>query len=171
MTDAVDRNTSSGSDRPNACVSDIVSTVRDRISTLADPDGGFVVACRESGLRPEPVRDVRFGRYDDAETAARLAARYRAAIRRVDPALATYDFVVSEASDETVEIARVREWTEGRRENGLPQSRQTVTVAGNGSDEWLRVENGAVVHFTGPDSLLDDEFVTRQLDSKLTENA
>jgi hypothetical protein len=152
-------------------LTEIVGRVRDEISTLEASQGPFVVACRESGFRPEPVRDVRFEQYDDAETACRLARRYRAAMRRVDPALEEYDLVVSEATDTTVEVARIREQTDRLRENGLPRARQTVTLAGSGSDEWLRVENGAVVQFTGPESLLDDEFVTRQLDSKLTENS
>jgi hypothetical protein len=142
-----------------------VGRLRGRIASLATPEGSFVVACRESGYRPEPVDDVRFERYDDAEAAGRLARRYRAAMRTVDPALTRYDLVVSEATGASVELASVRERTDRRRENGLPGSRQTVTLAGDGTGEWLRVENGAVVQFVGPDSLLDDEFVGRQLDA------
>lgn len=146
-----------------------VEQFRDRISALSDPDGTFIVACRESGHRPEPVRDARFENYADAEVASELARRYRAAMRTVDPSLARYGLTVSKADEGSVALVRVREHTDERRENGLPRARQTVTLAGNGSDEWLRVENGPVVQFTGPDSLLDDEFVTRQLDSKLAE--
>ncbi|MFC6864370.1 hypothetical protein ACFQGE_12990 [Halomicroarcula sp. GCM10025817] len=147
-----------------------VPRLRERIKALADPEGRYVVACRVSGVRPEPVRDRRFETYADAEKASELAGRYRAAMRRVDPALARYDLTVSETDDSTVELVSVRERTARRRENGLPTTSQTVTLAGNGSDEWLRVENGPVVEFAGPDALLDDEFVTRQLDSKLREN-
>jgi hypothetical protein len=42
-----------------------------------------------------------------------------------------------------------------------------VTLASGGRDEWLRVDNAPVVHLSGPESLLDDELVTRQLQSKL----
>ncbi|MFC7021245.1 MULTISPECIES: DUF7552 domain-containing protein [Haloarcula] len=147
-----------------------VSRLRERIETLADPEGRYVVACRVSGFRPEPVRECRFEAYADAEAACELAGRYRAAMRRVDPELARYDLTVSATDDTTVELVSVRERTGRRRENGLPSTSQTVTLAGNGSDEWLRVENGPVVQFAGPEALLDDEFVTRQLDSKLSEN-
>ena len=92
-------------------------------------------------------------------------------MRELDPGLTQHDLVVSTVEEGAVELAAVREATDRRRANGLPHSRQTVTLAGSGNDEWLRVENGPVVHFTGPDSLLDDEFVTRQLDSKLGEDA
>jgi hypothetical protein len=38
-------------------------------------------------------------------------------------------------------------------------------MAGAGSDEWLRVENAPVVDLVGPETLLDDEVVERQLET------
>ncbi len=154
-----------------AALAETVRTTRNRIEDLRTPDGEFVVACRESGVRPEPVTDARFACYDDAEQACVVARRYRESMRELDPALTRHALVVSAVEKGSVELASVREATDRRRPNGLPVARQTVTLAGSGNDEWLRVENGPVVHLTGPDSLLDDEFVTRQLDSKLTDNA
>ncbi|MFD1589466.1 hypothetical protein ACFR9U_21020 [Halorientalis brevis] len=152
-------------------LAETVGIARDRIEELRTSDGEFVVACRDSGVQPEPVTDARFESYDDAERACAVARRYREAMRELDPALTRHELVVSAVEEGAVEVACVREATDQRRANGLPHARQTVTLAGNGNDEWLRVENGTVVHFTGPDSLLDDEFVTRQLDSKLSEDA
>lgn len=140
---------------------------RERIAALASSDGTFVVACRNSGVRPEPVTDATFECYDDAERACIAARRYREAMRELDPSLTDHALVVSRADRGTVELASVRERTDRRRENGLPRTSRTVTLTGGGDDEWLRVENAPVVHFTGPESLLDDEFVTRQLDAKL----
>jgi hypothetical protein len=150
-------------------LAETVRSARRRLSDLEQPDGGFTVVCRDTGFRPEPVRDAQFGSYEDAERARDAAGRYRDAMRTLDPSLSEYDLVVSRTAETSLEVASVRELTEKRRANGLPRSRQTVTLAGSGSDEWLRVENGPVVHLSGPDSLLDDEFVTRQLDSKLAE--
>lgn len=152
-------------------LAETVRTTRERIEALRTPDGEFAVACRDSGVRPVPVTEARFESYADAERACAVARRYRAAMRELDPALTEHSLVVTAVDEGEVELACVREATDRRRPNGLPRARQTVTLAGSGNDEWLRVENGPVVHFTGPDSLLDDEFVTRQLDSKLGDDA
>jgi len=151
-----------------AALAAVIRSTRDRIERLRTADGEFVVTCRESGVRPEPVTDARFETHVEAERACTAARRHREAMRELDPGLTRRDLVVSPVDEGTVELASVREATDERRSNGLPRSRQTVTLAGRGNDEWLRVENGAVVHFAGPDSLLDDEVVGRQLDSKLT---
>jgi len=153
-----------------AALAATIWSARDRIDALRTLDGEFVVACRDSGVRPEPVTDARFESHADAERACTAARRYREAMGQLDPGLTRRDLVVSPVDEATVELASVREATDERRTNGLPRARQTVTLAGDGNDEWLRLENGPVVHFAGPDSLLDDEFVSRQLDSKLTEN-
>jgi len=152
-----------------AALAATIRSTRERIDALRTEDGEFVVACRESGVQPEPVTDATFASYPDAERACTAARRYREAMRELDPGLTRRDLIVSPVDDATVELASVREAIDERRANGLPSSRQTVTVAGDGNDEWLCIENGAVVHFAGPDSLLDDEVVARQLESKLTE--
>ena len=144
-----------------------IRVARDTVASLRSADGGFVVSCRESGIRPEPVTDARFDSHGDAQRACDAARRYRDAMQTLDPSLSRYDLVVSPIDQTALEVASVRERTDQRRANGLPASQRTVTLAGTGSDEWLRVENGPVVHFTGPDSLLDDEVVARQLRSKL----
>lgn len=146
-----------------------IRAARDTVSSLRSTDGGFVVSCRESGIRPAPITDARFDTHGDAQRACDAARRYRDAMRTLDPSLPRYDLIVSPLDETSLEVASVREQTNQRRSNGLPASQRTVTLAGTGSDEWLRVENGPVVHFTGPDSLLDDEVIARQLRSKLDE--
>jgi hypothetical protein len=140
---------------------------RERVEGLAVPDGEFAVVCRDTGVSPPPVSTARFGAYEDAERARMAAADYREAMRDLDPSLPVYDLAVGEASAVTLRFASVRETTTDRRENGLPRSSRTVTLAGDGRDEWLRIENAPVVHFTGPDALLDDEVVERQLRATL----
>jgi len=144
-----------------------VRAARETVADLASDDGAFVVAGRASGVRPAPVSAVAFDSYEAAERARDAAARYRAALRDVDPELPTYDLVVCERETGDLELATVRESTGERRENGVPRARETVTVTGDRRDEWLRVENAPLVHLTGPESPLDDELITRQLQSKL----
>ena len=158
--------TTSGTDE-YAMPVETIRAARDTVAALQSAEGDFVVSCRESGIRPEPVTDARFDSHSDAQQACDAARRYRDAMRTLDPSLSQYDLVVSPVDETPLEVASVREQTGRRRANGLPASRRTVTLAGTGSDEWLRVENGPVVHFTGPDSLLDDEVIARQLRSKL----
>lgn len=140
---------------------------RDRIRALAADDGRFVVVCRRTGASPAPVTGASFATYPTARRARDAASAYRNALREVDPGLPEYDLGVVEAPGGSVEVASVRHRTGDRRANGLPRSRRTVTVAGDGNDEWLRVENGPVVHLQGPESRLDDEVVARQLDATL----
>ena len=148
-------------------VADAVEASRERVDRLASPDGEFVVACRETGVRPAPVTGTRFDSYEEAETARNAARRYRAAQRSLDPDLARYDLAVCERGSGAVELASVREGTGGTRTNGLPRSRQTATVTGDRTDEWLKVENAPLVHLRGPDSPLDDEIVERQIGVQL----
>lgn len=138
---------------------------RDRVDALVAPEGPFTVACAETGASPPPVSDARFDSFVDAERARDAAVEYRAALRELDPGLASYDLAVCEARDTSLGFASVRETTTGRRANGLPRTRRTVTLAGAGSDEWLRVENAPVVDLVGPDARLDDEVVERQLET------
>ena len=140
---------------------------RERVDALTAADGAFVVACKETGVRPVPVSDARFETYEAAERARDAAVAYREALGDLDPSLPAYDLAVAEASAVSVGFASVRETTTDRRANGLPQLRRTVTLTGDGCDEWLEVENAPVVHLTGPDSLLDDEVVERQLRTTL----
>lgn len=161
-----DSGTDSGTDA-EAGLSDRLTTARECISDLAASDGRFVVACKDTGVRPDPVSAVRFPEYRAAERAREEAARYREALRAVDASLPEYDLVVVETTDDSLEVSSVRESTDRRRANGLPAARETVTLSGDRRDEWLRIENAAVVHLSGPESLLDDELVTRQLQSKL----
>jgi hypothetical protein len=140
---------------------------REEVERLAVPDGGFVVVCRDSGVSPPPVSTARFGTYADAERARTAAVGYREALSDLDPSLPSHDLAVSEAWDDTLRFASVRETTGDRRENGLPRSSRTVTLAGDGRDEWLRIENAPVVHLRGPDALLDDEVIERQLRATL----
>jgi hypothetical protein len=151
----------------DTAVADRLRKARRRIDRLATQDGRFAVQCKDTGASPEPITNRAFPSFEAAEAACEAARTYRESLRRLDPDLAAYDLVASERADDAVECSTVRKSTAKRRENGLPASRQTVTLAGDRCDEWLRIENGPVVHLTGRDSLLDDEFVSRQLQSKL----
>ncbi|MFC7229100.1 hypothetical protein N0B31_16975 [Salinirubellus salinus] len=138
---------------------------RDRVAALVADEGPFTVACAETGVSPPPVSDARFASFADAERARDAAVDYRTALRNLDPGLPSYDLAVCEARDTSLGFASVRETTADRRANGLPRTRRTVTLAGAGSDEWLRVENAPVVDLVGPETLLDDEVVERQLEA------
>ena len=142
-------------------------SARARVESLAAGDGPYYIACRRSGVRPEPVTDARFERLADAERALEAARRYRDALASLDPSCVRYDLDVYESNGADVSVTRVRETGGERRENGLPASRQSVLLAGTRVDEWLRMENGPVVHVVGRGSLLDDEDVARQIDVKL----
>jgi hypothetical protein len=145
--------------------------LRAQLEERAVADGDFRVACKDTGISPEPVAEALFDSYEDAEWASRTASRYRATLRRLDPAVPSYDLVVSERECGSMECATVRELTDQRRANGLPQAQSTITLAGDRDEEWLCIENGAVVHLAGPESLLDDELVSRQLQAKLSPTA
>lgn len=148
-------------------VSETLRRARRVIEELSVPDGDFEVACKDTGVVPEPVTDATFGSYEAADRACEAARRYREALRELDRSLTRYDLVASERFTDSLESSTLRELTDRRRANGLPQTRQTVTVASGRSDEWIRIENCPVVHLTGPESLLDDEFVSRQLRSNV----
>ena len=140
---------------------------RENVARLTVEDGVFAVACRETGTSPEPIDGATFATFEQAERARDAARRYRAVLRSLDPGLERYELAVCTADTTDGTLTQVRQRTDRRRENGVPESRQTVTLTGEGGDEWLRVENGPVVHLAGPDALLDDELVTRQLESGL----
>ena len=144
-----------------------VEATRERVERLATPDGEFVVACRETEVRPAPITGSRFDSYADAEKAREAAQRYRAAMRLLDPGLVRYDLAVCERGSDGVGFASVREGTSATPTNGLPRSRQTATLTGDRTDEWLRVENAPLVHLRGPESPLDDDIVERQIGVQL----
>jgi hypothetical protein len=151
-------------------VTEAVATMRSataRIESLAVTEGEFCVACRETGICPAPVTDRRFESYEHAERACAAAQAYREALEELDPTLSEYDLLASTVGERSLQCATAREVVDHQRRNGLPRAESNVTLAGDGYDEWLRIENAPVVHLSGPESLLDDELVTRQLDSKL----
>ena len=156
--------TSDESTESSACESPLLRA-RDRVDALAVEGGPFRVACAETGVSPPPVSDARFDSFADAERARDAAVDYRAALRKLDPGLVSYDLAVCETRDTSLGFASVRETTARRRENGLPRTRRTVTLAADGPDEWLRVENAPVVHLVCPEARLDDEVVERQLET------
>jgi hypothetical protein len=163
MTDEAGEETGERADAVGQTLRDARETVAD----LASEDGAYHVACRRTGVRPEPVTEVRFDRRVDARRACEAARRYRDALALLDPSRPSYDLEVYDEAGPEVSLARVRETTGERRENGLPAARQSVLLSGTRADEWLRMENGPVVHVVGNDSLLDDEIVSRQLSVKL----
>ncbi|QLG50086.1 DUF7552 domain-containing protein [Natrinema halophilum] len=149
-------------------VKETLEQARRLIEELSVPNGEFAVVCKDTGVVPEPVTDASFNSYEAADCACEAARQYREALGTLDRSLTRYDLVASERFTGSLESSTVRESIDRRRANGLPQTRQTVTVAGDRNDEWLRIENCPVVHLAGPDSLLDDEFVSRQLDSNVS---
>jgi hypothetical protein len=160
-----DRGTDTGQQSDGAAAT--ARAARERVAELSSAEGRFAVACRETGRRPAPVADAVFDSYGDAERARDAAREYRTAMRRVDPDLTEFTLAVCHADDRRVAVTARRESTDERRANGLPRASQTATVAGERTGEWLRVSNAPVVHLTGRGEALDDEFVSRQLRSKL----
>ena len=159
-----------GSTAGETRVVEATATLREaaaHIEELRTEDGEFCVVCAETGISPAPVTGARFDSFDAAEAAVEAARMYRDALETLDPTIAEYDLVVSAETKSSVQFAAAREVVDHQRQNGLPRAESNVTLAGDGYDEWLRIENAPVVHLSGPDSLLDDELVTRQLDSKL----
>ena len=72
--------------------------LRQRIDDLATDTGAYYVACGRTGDRPIPVTDKRFRDRTTARRAADAAEQYRAALRRYDPQVPRYDFIVRQAS-------------------------------------------------------------------------
>jgi hypothetical protein len=169
MAEQVDGNDEPAAREPRECDGGLVGTLRherENVDRLAG-DGAFAVACRETGTSPEPIDGATFESFEAAERARDAARRYRSVLRTLDPGLDRYELAVCTTDVVDGTLTQVRQRTASRRPNGVPESRQTVTLTGEGGDEWLRVENGPVVHLAGPDALLDDELVSRQLDSGL----
>jgi hypothetical protein len=72
--------------------------LRERIDDLATDTGEYYVACGRTGDRPIPITDKRFRDRTTARRAAAAAEQYRAALRRYDPQVPRYDFIVRQAS-------------------------------------------------------------------------
>jgi hypothetical protein len=85
-----------------------LARLRRAVEAVASADGDYVVGCARTGFRPVPVSGRRFASRGRAAVAADLAARYRARLRRYDPATPVYDLVVRDV---------------GGRESGQPLSR------------------------------------------------
>lgn len=148
-------------------MADSLETLRERIADLADDDGGFVAACSDTDRRPVPLTGKRFPTEDAASEAAEIANEYRDRLRATDPDLPQRRFVVYEVAADPIFLVSTREQAAGSRANGLPRTSRTVTLAGDGEREWLRMENAPLVHLRRNGDLLDDAAVERQLDSKL----
>lgn len=148
-------------------MADSLETLRERIADLADHDGDFVAACSDTDRRPVPLTGKRFPTEDAASEAAEIACEYRDRLRATDPDLPERRFVVYEVAADPVLLVSTREQAAGSRANGLPRTSRTVTLAGDGEREWLRMENAPLVHLRRNGDLLDDAAVERQLNSKL----
>jgi len=68
--------------------------IRGRIESLASGDGEFYLRCARTGDRPVPTSGLRFPDRGRAREAATATEQYRAALRRYDPAVPTYDVIV-----------------------------------------------------------------------------
>jgi hypothetical protein len=71
-----------------------LADVRERIESLAGPDGEFYLRCGRTGDRPVPAAGLRFETRATARRAARATERYRAMLRRYDPRVPCYDVIV-----------------------------------------------------------------------------
>ena len=143
------------------------SELRERIDALAVEDGGFYVACPDTGDRPSPVTDARFPTEKAARDAADATREYRDALRKTDPDLPERSLVVYEVETDPLKMVATRERAPGTRANGLPRSSRSVTLSGETEREWLRMDNAPLVHVRRGGEPLPDDAVSRQLDSKL----
>ncbi|ELZ84341.1 hypothetical protein C455_01522 [Haloferax larsenii JCM 13917] len=73
--------------------------IRAEVRSLSRPDGDYMVVCGKLGTEPSVVSGLRFPDRDAASEAADLAKKYRAALRRYDPAVPYYDPLVHEESN------------------------------------------------------------------------
>ena len=138
---------------------DRLEALHSRIDELTDPDGDFAVVCTLSDKRPVPVRGASFPSPDTAEAAVELVREYREVLREVDPHLEAIPIVASEIGADPLALDDASEC--------LGRPSRSVTVSGEGGDEWLRMDDAPVVHVRRDGELLDDDAVTRQLRSKL----
>jgi len=70
-----------------------LTEIRQRVETLASPDGDYYLVCGRTGERPVPADHLRFTDRERAREAARATEQYRAALRRYDPRLPYYDLI------------------------------------------------------------------------------
>ncbi|GAB6861139.1 hypothetical protein ACFR97_13780 [Haloplanus litoreus] len=92
---------------------------RRRIEALAG-DGRFHVASARTGEEPFPAAGLRFPDRETATAAARLTRRYRAALRRWDPELASTDPVVHEGRPTLAAIGRAPDGATAASAGGEP---------------------------------------------------
>ena len=160
-----------------------LEALHQRIEDLTDPDGEYAVVCPRSGKRPVPVRGKSFPSPDVVGEAVDLVVEYRRLLREVDPHLESIPIVACEetaaplaltAADErqaTERESRERDPTRSYeraevRANGR-DSAGTVTLSGDGDEEWLRMTGAPVVRVREDGEPLDDAVVGLDLNSKL----
>jgi hypothetical protein len=148
-------------------MSDSLEALRRQIAERATDDGIFYVACAETDECPAPLSGKRFPTEAAAGEAADFAAAYREILRESDPELPERRFSVYERGGDPLTIVSTRERATGQRENGLPRTSRSVTLAGDGEREWLRMDNAPLVHIRRDGEPLPDDAVERQLDAKL----
>ncbi|UPV99739.1 hypothetical protein M0R88_14615 [Halorussus gelatinilyticus] len=149
-------------------MTDSLEHLRQRITDLTDPDGDFAVVCPLSGKCPVPVRGESFPSADAAEEAVDLVVEYRKLLREVDPHLENVPIVATERGDDPLAFdAREQSERAGEASGRRRRLCRSVSLSGEGDDEWLRMENAPVVHVRRDGELLDDETVSRQLRAAL----
>jgi hypothetical protein len=144
-----------------------LAAIRRRIADRAVEDGDFYVACADTDAQPAPLTDRRFPSETAAEEAADLARAYRAILRESDPSLPERRLSVYEATGDSLTLVSTREPAAGQRANGLPRTSRTVTLSGEGDQEWLRMDNAPLVFVRRDGEPLPDDAIERQLDAKL----
>lgn len=163
-----------------------------KIDDLNDPNGDFSVVCPLNGKRPVPVEGRSFPSAAAAEDAVDLVREYRSVLREVDPHLENLPIVVVEETAQPLRLELARERTsredsrDGRApserahsrtsasadQNGRPptngrRSSRSITLSGDGEQDWLRIDNAPVVTVREDGEPLGDAAVERQLNSKL----
>lgn len=70
--------------------------IRQYVRSLASEAGRYYLVCGRTGEQPVPAVGLSFESRPTARAAARATEQYRAALRRYDPGLPTYDVIVCE---------------------------------------------------------------------------
>ncbi|WP_247004791.1 DUF7551 domain-containing protein [Halosolutus gelatinilyticus] len=77
-------------------IGNTLGDIRVYIESLATESGRYFLVCGRTGDRPVPAAGLSFENRAVARAAARATEQYRAALRRYDPQVPTYDVIICE---------------------------------------------------------------------------
>ena len=81
-----------------------LTDIRDRLESLANPNGRYHLTCGRTGDSPVPADGLRFDSRETAREAAKTTEQYRRALRRYDPRVPYYDLIVREDHDDPTKV-------------------------------------------------------------------